>query len=69
MRHRLADKTYISTGKMLILMFDFILGNAVIINMDNEYERNAWIATLNLDECPSSMSIHYLLAFSLVCSF
>lgn len=31
MSHRLADKTYISTGQMLILMFDFILGNAVII--------------------------------------
>ncbi|AJW69353.1 hypothetical protein GMA19_04567 [Paenibacillus polymyxa E681] len=31
MRHRLADKTYISTGQMLILMFDFIHGHEVII--------------------------------------
>ncbi|MDN4081710.1 GerAB/ArcD/ProY family transporter [Paenibacillus polymyxa] len=44
MSHRLANKTYISTGQMLILMFHFILGNAVIINMDSEYERNTWIA-------------------------
>lgn len=69
MSHRLADKTYISTGQMLILIFHFILGNAVIINMDNEYERNTWIATLNLDDCPSSIFIHYLFTFFLVCSF
>ncbi|MGQ3477030.1 GerAB/ArcD/ProY family transporter [Paenibacillus sp. TY11] len=46
MSHRLADKTYISTGQMLIPMFHFLLGNAVIINMDNEYERNTWIAQI-----------------------
>ncbi|WP_311080492.1 hypothetical protein [Paenibacillus polymyxa] len=40
MSHRLADEKYIGTDQMLILMFHFILGNAVIINMDNEYERN-----------------------------
>ncbi|KAF6576126.1 hypothetical protein ACYCS5_12840 [Paenibacillus sp. SEL3] len=69
MSHRLADKKYIGTGQMLILMFHFILGDVVIINMDSEYERNTWIATLNLDDCPLSIFIHYLFAFSLVYSF
>ncbi|WP_238807913.1 hypothetical protein [Paenibacillus sp. EKM212P] len=40
MSQRFAKKIYISTGQMHILMFHFILGNSVIINLDNEYERN-----------------------------
>ncbi|MET3207246.1 UNVERIFIED_CONTAM: hypothetical protein ABIC26_000180 [Paenibacillus sp. PvR008] len=30
MSQRFADKTYNSTGQMLILMFHFLLGNVVI---------------------------------------
>lgn len=46
MSNGLANKTYISTGQMLILMFHFLLGNAVIINMDNQYDRNTWIVQM-----------------------
>ncbi len=46
MNHGLGHVRLVSTGQMLILMFHFLLGNAVIINLDNEYERDTWIAQL-----------------------
>ncbi|MCF2716303.1 GerAB/ArcD/ProY family transporter [Paenibacillus sp. UKAQ_18] len=46
MSHRLENKTYISTGQLLILMFHFLTGNAVTINMDSYMERDTWIIQL-----------------------
>ncbi|KJD47587.1 GerAB/ArcD/ProY family transporter [Paenibacillus terrae] len=46
MNHGLGHVRLVSTGQLLILMFHFLLGNAVIINLDNEYERDTWIAQL-----------------------
>ncbi|MGO4951070.1 hypothetical protein KAI37_04919 [Paenibacillus sp. S25] len=121
MRHCLADKTYNSIGQMLILMFDFIHGNAVIIFTEkipslvvaflmilcvkrpsqlikagygsilaggivlvevailnvtvlgtSITERSIFplLSTFaNVQHCPSSIFIHYLFMFSLVCSF
>nr|WP_302058502.1 endospore germination permease [Paenibacillus sp. MZ03-122A] len=44
--HRLENKTYISTGQLLILMFHFLTGNAITINMDSYMQRDTWIIQL-----------------------
>ncbi|WP_431086204.1 GerAB/ArcD/ProY family transporter [Paenibacillus sp. 8b26] len=46
MSHRREQERHVSTGQIVILMFHFLLGNAVIINMDSEIERDTWIVQL-----------------------
>ncbi|WP_342415859.1 GerAB/ArcD/ProY family transporter [Paenibacillus sp. FSL R10-2782] len=46
MNNGLGHVRLVSTGQILILMFHFLLGNAVIINLDSEVERNTWIVQL-----------------------